>query len=199
MTEPDRPIDPADLRVSHDEREYVVGLLQEAMSRGMLDSAEFDERSTRALAARTRRDLNTLVSDIALPGVEAVVGTPVTPGDTVRLGGWLASVKRNGNWPVPRKLVLSPRMGSIQLDFTEARIDHAVVEIEVDVAGGSVELRLPEGASAATDHVYVALGSVEDHRSNAAASGRPHFVITGQVRWGSIELRGPRRRLFGGW
>jgi hypothetical protein len=198
MTEHD-PIDPADLRVSHAEREHVVGLLQEAMTRGMLDSSEFDERSTLALEARTRRDLNVLVSDIALPGVETVVATPVTAGDTVRLGGWLASVKRDGGWPVPRKLVLSPRMGSIQLDFTETRIDHAVIEIEVDVAGGSIELRLPEGASAATDNVYIALGSVEDHRRNVVANGRPHFVITGQVRWGSIELRGPRRRLFGGW
>lgn len=199
MTERDRPIDPTDLRVSHAEREHVVGLLQEAMTRGMLDSTEFDERSTLALAARTRRDLNVLVSDIALPGVEAVVATPVGPGDTVRLGGWLASAKRNGNWDVPRRMVLSPRMGSIQLDFTEARIEHAVVEIEVDVAGGSVELRLPEGASAATDNVYVALGSIEDHRRNIATNGRPHFIISGQVRWGSVELRGPRRRLFGTW
>jgi hypothetical protein len=83
-------------------------------------------------------------------------------------------------------------MGSIELDFTEAEIAYPVIEIELDIAGGSVEMRLPEGAGAAIDDVAVILGSVEDHRKYAKHTGQPHFVIRGNVRWGSLELRGPR-------
>ncbi|HEX3650771.1 MAG TPA: DUF1707 domain-containing protein [Pseudonocardiaceae bacterium] len=192
-------VDPADLRVSHAEREHVQNLLQEALSRGMLDSAEFDERSGKAQAARVRRELNELVVDLPVraSGISQPPDSVIDTPDAVELNGWFSSLKRRGDWVVPRKLVLRPRMGSAELDFTDARIDHDVVEVELDVAGGSVELRLPEGASASMDRVDVVAGSAEDHRKNAGAYGRPHFQITGRVRWGSLEIRGPRRRLFG--
>jgi len=54
--------------------------------------------------------------------------------------------------------VLRWRMGSVKLDFAKARIVHPVVEIELDVSGGSVEIRLPEGASASLDGVEARLG-----------------------------------------
>ncbi|HEX4256988.1 MAG TPA: hypothetical protein VH089_17990 [Streptosporangiaceae bacterium] len=41
------------------------------------------------------------------------------------------------------------------------------------------------------------LGSVEDHRKDAPARGAPHFDIVGQLRCGSLEVRGPRRKLRG--
>lgn len=195
----DQQVDPADLRVSHAEREHILNLLQEAMSRGMLDTAEFDERSGKAQAARVRRELNELVVDLPVRASELspMTDSVVDSADAVELRGWFSSLKRRGDWVVPRKLVLRPRMGSAELDFTEARIDHDVVLIELDVAGGSVELRVPEGASVSMDDVEVVAGSAEDHRRRIGRGGRPHFQITGQLRWGSLEIRGPRRRLFG--
>lgn len=198
MAEPDGRKDPADLRVSHAEREHVLALLQAALSRGMLDAAEFAERSGLATAAVTRRDLNVLVVDLPVRTNDEVEvpAAPFAPGDVVEMRGWFAGTRRGGDWPVPRKLVLQRRMGSIELDFTEASIPHEMVEIELDIAGGSVELRLPDGASVSTDRVDVILGSVEDHRRASPARGRPHFLITGVLRWGSVELRGPRWGFF---
>ena len=117
---------------------------------------------------------------------------PITD-DIVELKGSMSSLERKGDWQVPRKLVLRWRMGSVKLDFTEARIAHPVVEIELDVNTGSVEMRLPEGASASLDGVVARLGSVEDHRRGAPGVGRPHFVLKGQITRGSVEVRGPRR------
>jgi hypothetical protein len=113
--------------------------------------------------------------------------------DVVELKGSMSSLERKGDWQVPRKLVIRWRMGSIKLDFTQTRIIHPVVEIELDVNGGSVEMRLPEGASASLDGVEARLGSVEDHRRGAPATGRPHFVLKGKINRGSVEVRGPRR------
>jgi hypothetical protein len=63
-----------DLRVSDAERDAVVTELGDHFQQGRLDQAEFDERVTQALAARTRRDLDGLLAD--LPPVREA---PVTP------------------------------------------------------------------------------------------------------------------------
>ena len=58
---------------------------------------------------------------------------------------------------------------------------------------GSLDLRLPEGASASIDDVEVIVGSAHDHRDDAPAEGTPHVILTGKVVWGSVDIRGPRK------
>jgi hypothetical protein len=180
--------DPRSLRVSDRERDHTVDRLKDAVSEGLIDIEEFGDRTSQALVARTRGELDALISDLPA-GADAGLETD----DIVELKGSMSSLERKGNWQVPRKLVLRWRMGSVKLDFAEARIVHPVVEIELDVKGGSVEIRLPEGASASLDGVEARLGSIEDHRRGAPAVGRPHFVLKGEISRGSVEVRGPRR------
>jgi Domain of unknown function (DUF1707) len=208
------PPTPADLPVDHDDREHVVGLLQEAVSRGLIDTLEFDRRSGLATTARTRRELNGLVVDLPLEhpdrarartaaesrpraatpppdGTRAAYAAGDTSG-TVALHARLASVKRSGTWAVPRRLEIDGWLGSAELDLTEAVIDHEVVEIDVDMTLGSVELRLPPTASASLDAISATAGSVEDKRRDGRANGRPHVIVTGRVAFGSVEVKGPK-------
>jgi len=60
---------------------------------------------------------------------------------------------------------------------------------------GSLDLRLPDGASASIDNVEVYVGSASDRRKDAPAEGTPHVVLTGRVAFGSVVIRGPRRAL----
>ena len=64
----------ARLRVSDADRDAVVTELGEHFGQGRLDQAEFDERLTQALAARTEGDLDGLLAD--LPSARPVVGAP---------------------------------------------------------------------------------------------------------------------------
>lgn len=187
------------LRISDAEREQVLQHLQDAMAQGMITADELAERSSLALNARTRGDVEPLTADLPnarLAYSGAALPAPVSAGDVMELGTTFGSVTRKGYWVVPRKLRVRSRLGSTELDFTEAQIDHAVVDVEIDVKGGSVEMRLPEGASASMDDVDVMAGSVEDHRRSRAPMGQPHFNITGSLSWGSVEIRGPRRNFF---
>ena len=210
----DLPPSPADLPVDHDDREHVVGLLQESVSRGLIDTLEFDRRSGLATTARTRRDLNSLVVDLPLEhpdrarartAAESRPRAATPPADdaraayaagdtsgTVALHATLSSIKRSGAWAVPRRLEIDGWMGSAQLDLTEAVIDHEVVEIDLDMTLGSVEVRLPESASASIDAVSATAGSVEDKRRAGTPAGRPHVVLTGRVAFGSVEVKGPK-------
>jgi hypothetical protein len=76
-----------DLRVSDAERDAVVTELGEHFGQGRLDQAEFDERVTTALSARTGRDLGWLLGDLP-PARE----DPSAPQPGMRLPGTIILV-----------------------------------------------------------------------------------------------------------
>jgi len=89
--------------------------------------------------------------------------------DRVELRGWAGSLKRHGEWMVPTRLALVRRLGSIELDLTKARFAGPVVVIELDMKFGSLDIRLPDGASASVDDVEVLCGQ----RETTAAKTHP--------------------------
>jgi Domain of unknown function (DUF1707) len=178
----------ASMRVSDADRNGTLRRLHNAVALGLIDIDEFEERSTQVSVARLRPDLDVLVGD--LPGPGAIV-TSAT--DRVELRGVLGSLKRHGEWIVPTRLALVRRMGSVDLDLTKARFAGSIVVIELDMRFGSVELRLPEGASASIDDIEVIVGSAHDHRKDAPAEGTPHVILTGRVVCGSVDIRGQRK------
>lgn len=68
-----------DIRVSDAERDAVVAELGEHFGQGRLDQAEFDERVTTALSARTGRDLGTLLADLPSTREEFTAPRPAVP------------------------------------------------------------------------------------------------------------------------
>lgn len=183
--------DLAELRVSDADRNGTLRRLHNAVALGLIDIDEFEERSSQVSYARTRGELDGLVGD--LPGPGAFV---TSAADRVELRGWAGSLKRHGQWTVPTRLALVRRMGSCELDLVHARFAGPVVVIELDMKFGSVEVRLPEGASASIDDVQVYGGSARDRRKDAPGEGTPHVVLTGRVVCGSVSIRGPRRSLL---
>jgi Domain of unknown function (DUF1707) len=69
-----------DLRVSDADRDRALAELSEHFQAGRLDADEFEERSGRALRARTRRELAELFTD--LPRDRAQAPAPADPGAT---------------------------------------------------------------------------------------------------------------------
>jgi hypothetical protein len=180
------------LRISDADRNGTLRRLHNAVALGLIDIDEFEERSALVSQARLRSDLDALVGD--LPGPGAIV---TSAADRVELRGVLGSLKRQGEWTVPTRLALVRRMGSVHLDLTRARFAGPMVVVELDMKFGSVDIRLPDGASASIDDIEVIVGSAEDHRRDAPADGRPHVILTGRVVCGSVDIRGPRKSLFG--
>ncbi|HZQ32940.1 MAG TPA: DUF1707 domain-containing protein [Mycobacterium sp.] len=185
MTTGDQAIE---LRVSDADRNGTLRRLANALALGLIDIEEFDERSSQVSRARTRGELG-VVDDLPAPG--AIV---TSVADRVELRGWAGSLKRHGEWVVPTRLALVRRLGSVDLDLTKARFAGPVVVIELDMIRGSVDIRLPDGASASIDDVTVYGGSARDRRKDPPAEGTPHVVLTGRMVLGSLDIRGPRPR-----
>ena len=177
------------LRVSDADRSGTLRRLHNAVALGLIDIGEFEERSVQVSMARQPADLESLVQDLPGPGAIAT-----SAADRLELRGWLGSLSRAGEWTVPTRLALVRRVGSVDLDLTNARFAGPVVVIELDLVRGSLDIRLPEGASASIDDIVVYGGSARDRRKNPPAEGRPHVVLTGRVVLGSVTVRGPRSK-----
>ena len=180
-----------ELRVSDADRNGTLRRLHNAVALGLIAIDEFEERSALVSRARLQADLDALVGD--LPGPGAIVASAA---DRVELRGVMGSLKRHGEWTVPTRLALVRRMGSVELDLTRARFAGPIVVVELDLKFGSLEMRLPDGASASIDDVEVIVGSATDRRRDAPADGTPHVILTGRVVCGSVDIRGPRKGWF---
>lgn len=69
----------ADIRISNAERDEAVETLGVHLSTGRLELAEFEERSGRAAAARTRGELEELFTDLPAPHPDLSSATPPAP------------------------------------------------------------------------------------------------------------------------
>ena len=84
------------LRVSDAERNGVVERLSAHFSEGRLDQAEFDERVSRAMSAKTRGDLDGLFDDLPDPEPAGAPGA----GGKVDASGPYRMRRRHGGRPI---------------------------------------------------------------------------------------------------
>jgi Domain of unknown function (DUF1707) len=80
-----------------------------------------------------------------------------------------------------------------RLAFTQADNPHPVVEVELEIAAGSVKLLLPAGATADVDDLLAALGEIKCRVPSRPRTGAPHFVVRGRCGLGSVVVRRRRR------
>jgi hypothetical protein len=173
--------DNRELRVSHSEREHVGKLLEGHFTEGRLTVDEYAERTAAAAEAVTRADLNRLLLD--LPGAEAVRARDELVLETVT-----GDLRRKGEWTVPPRIVVRSKAGNAVLDFRTARFTTAVVEVEIDVLLGNVDIRLPKGATVDLDDVRTSVGQVTDRIGPAPERGNPHVVVTGGTKVGNVRV-----------
>ena len=149
---PEDPPRPPALRASDADRDRAIEVLRAAVADGRLDPAEFDERLDVALAARTIDALAPLTADlIAVPGSDGALtlppaGTPAEPAaEVLTIDERHGSVRRDGRWTLPHRLVLRTAWCDVLLDLTRAVRSGPELVIELRVRGGTVELVLAPG------------------------------------------------------
>ena len=199
-------IHPRDLRVSDAERTHAVQLLERATGRGYIDLDEFSDRSRRAMAARTRADLNLLLLD--LPGLQLsgrpyepssvlppAAAAPRSPGDVLQLKGY-GSRQFTGHWIVPSLIVVEGMGASTKLDFTQARLTspHVTIEFRTNL-GGTAQLKVPPGTAVRYDGLDLRGCSVHNNVPPPTTSTAPPPLtvdLVGVKRYGTIHIKQPR-------
>ena len=111
------PRDPAvaSLRASDADREVIHGVLAEAFADGRLDRAEYDERSTAVLAARTLGELPPVVADLvpALPARHPSGRVPLVSASSAEI-----HKRAEEKWRGDRREALMGLVGSALVTWT---------------------------------------------------------------------------------
>ena len=185
------------LRASDADRDRVIELLRAAVADGRLDSAEFDQRLDAALAARTIDALAPLTADlIAAPGSDGslalpLAGTPAEPAaELLTIRERHGSVRRDGRWTLPHRLVLHTAWSDVMLDLTSAVRSGPELVIEMRVHGGNVELVLAPGMVVDANELavrFTRLAISRDAGDNTPETLRVRLV--GRMRHARIDTR----------
>ena len=183
------------MRMSDADRERVVEQLRSAVGEGRLTLDEFEDRVGGVLAARTFGEVEPYLADLPVARIHR------PPRQFAELRNTASTLKRKGEWVVPRQIRIENKAGTVKLDFTAAIVSHPVVEIDVNVYAGSTILVLPPGASADAEDVEVIAGSLKVRQvpNGPLTGGGPHFTVRGKHRAGSLIIRYQRRFLHWRW
>lgn len=192
----DPPSSPA-LRASDADRDRVIELLRAAVADGRLDQAEFDERLDAALAARTVNALAPLTADlIAAPGSDRALALPLAgtqaepAAERLTIKEKHGTVRRDGRWTLPQRLVLRTAWCNVTLDLTRAVRSEPDLVIEMRVRGGNVELILAPGMVVDANELSVRhsrLAISRDSGDNTPETLRVH--LAGRMKHGRIDTR----------
>ena len=197
----DPPGSPA-LRASDADRDRVIEMLRAAVADGRLDPAEFDERLDAALAARTIDALTPLTADlIAAPGAHGAPALPLArmpaapTAELLTIHERHGSVRRDGQWTLPRRLVLRTAWSDVLLDLTTAVRSGPELVIDLRVRGGNVELVLAPGMVVDANELASRFTSLAISRD--ASDDTPETLrvrLAGRIRHARIETRWPAPR-----
>lgn len=189
------------LRASDADRERAADRLRHAGGDGRLTVDELGERVQLAFAARTRGELDDLLSDLGEPR-SLPARPPASDGLVVRPGaggaGWVVGIlgeaRRAGRWRVARRCVVVNLMGGADIDLNDAELAADEVELTVLSILGDSKVRVPEGLRVEVSDVGI-LGSNTVEHSAAGAGGHAGPVL--RVRLVSVlgsasVRRGPR-------
>ena len=190
------PVQPGQLRASHQDRDRVVEILRVAAGDGRLTAEELDERLEAALTARTYAELAVLTTDLPAAGSAGAVAVP-EPKDVVRIDCGSGSTRRDGRWVVPHRVDVRVTSGSVKLDFTDAIIGQPSLKVDAEVHSGNLTLVTRPGIVVDADEVSVRSGSVkvkEPWGQDVPVTLR--IEVAGQVGSGAITARPPRRTFW---
>ncbi len=191
-----------ELRASHADRDRVVEVLRVAAGDGRITAEELDQRLEAALTARTLGELAVLTTDLpASPG--SAMGLTAGPAkDLIRIDCGSGVARRDGPWPVPRRMEVRVTTGVVKLDFTEALIAEPELHLVAEVKSGVLALITRPGIEVDLDDVSTGSGIARVERpAGPAAPVILRVVLTGRVGSGVIRASParPPRRAFWQW
>ncbi len=179
------------IRASDAERDVTVERLRDAAGKGRLTLEEFSDRMEQATGARTRADLDRLVTDLPTPATGTGTGAVVAPGASAGptwhvspIGGLSVS----GPWRMGRHVVVISVIGGADLDLSQAELAARDVTLtKVSIIGG-VSARIPNGIRVDASGLSL-LGGTSVEGAPDPGPGAPTIHIRAFSIIGGIRIR----------
>ncbi|MGH8774998.1 MAG: DUF1707 domain-containing protein [Jiangellaceae bacterium] len=188
--------EPPDVRIGDRERERAQTRLEDAYGQGALTLDEFKERLEVALRARTRGQLEPLLTDLPEASDASDVEPSAAPEprrpNRMRRVGIVAVIAGIVVFfgTLVRGADAVNLFGSTVYNVPVDRTDEAVDEVRILSLFGSIEVVLPDEA-VAQNNVTAIMGSSECDSVCTTTSDRVHDVrVDGLSLFGSVQIRG---------
>jgi hypothetical protein len=200
--------DPAQLRISDQDRHQVAEVLREAAGEGRIDLEELDQRLEATYSARTYADLVPITLD--LPGAaathlparqtyaaSAATPSPVVPGPAEeRHVAIMSGLDRKGVWVVPQHLTVFAFMGGADLDLRQAQFAAREVVITINAIMGGADITVNPHTHVIVEGIGI-LGGYSGPSDNTPAEldeNSPVVRIRGFALMGGVSVsRKPAR------
>jgi hypothetical protein len=177
------------VRASDRERDAASHQLQAAFAEGRIDDAEFDDRMRAALTARTRGQLDELLTDLpdSSPGAVNRPAAPVAGRPPGRFAiTFKSSIRRAGRWRVPGRYTAVIYKGSGWLDLRAAELTAPVTTIVAVAYKSRVDILVPPGVRVEVGGFGATTGDEDDALLPPDA---PVVHVRGYAYKGTIEAR----------
>jgi hypothetical protein len=183
----------APTRAADTDRIQVAQLLTDAAAQGRLQMSDYEDRLTRAYAAKTYAELDSLRSDL----IGSSVGSPGSgagkPAPSMLLLAIMSAFERRGRWNVPKKLTTFALWGGGVVDLRYADFTSTDVEIRAcSIMGGQTILLPPEVNVEIKGHGV--MGGFDHDVAGKGAPGAPTVKIRGFSLWGGVAVKRKNRK-----
>ena len=132
-------------RAADTDRIQVAQLLTDAAAQGRLQMSDYEDRLTKAYAAKTYDELDRLRSDLLGSSVSPRHAGSPKPAPSMLLLAIMSAFERRGRWNVPKKLTTFALWGGGVIDLRYADFTSTEVDIHAcSIMGGQTILLPPE-------------------------------------------------------
>ncbi|HEY4024868.1 MAG TPA: DUF1707 domain-containing protein [Candidatus Dormibacteraeota bacterium] len=169
------------------ERERAGELLRQASVEGRITLDEFSARIERALAARTRDELEKVTQDLPRVSSGVVAGAARR---TVRSSvAIMSAVDRKGFWRVDEESGAIAVMGACKLDLRGAVISAQVTTINAFAFWGSIDVVVPFGVEVDLQGIAIMGTKTLTLKGPPPAPGAPVVRINAVALMGAVTVR----------
>ncbi|WP_409186546.1 DUF1707 domain-containing protein [Amycolatopsis sp. VS8301801F10] len=179
-------------RASDADRNRAVELLRQAVGDGLLSLDEFSNRVDVVLAAETWGQVESVLAEF--PGLSLMAPeAPFPDPPALVLRTTSGSVKQEGEWAVPQRILAQCGSGRVRIDFTHALCRHKEILLEVVCTGsGQVHLTVPRGWMIRIEELSTTSGRVVDKAADPHVPGSPLIRVSGELASGRLKVKHPR-------
>ena len=180
-------------RAADTDRIQVAQLLTDAAAHGQLKMSDYEDRLTRAYAAKTYDELDRLRSDLLGSSVSPRRSGSPKPAPSMLLLAIMSAFERRGRWNVPKKLTTFALWGGGVIDLRYADFTSTEVDIHAcSIMGGQTILLPPEVNVEIKGHGV--MGGFDHQVAGQGTPGAPTVRIRGFSLWGGVGVKRKNRK-----
>ena len=188
-------MEPAEQRISDQERQLVAEVLRQAAGEGRIDVDELDKRLEATFAAKTYAEIVPITADLPTASVGGLPvprsGAPVAGPTHDSSFAMMSTTRRRGPWQVGAQHKAFALMGGVVLDLREAIVAGQEVAINASVFMGSVDVYVDEHTVVICDGRAI-MGDYSESRSKVRAQPQPDSPVVrvfGRAVMGRVNVK----------